>query len=111
MLFAKVCSSDKDNDFPPPSNKKGDITTPAPNPVNVGRTNTLYKFSDYPDGVKIYVGSKTKFYPIGGTIKFIDPNGKTHYNKLEDDTKYSLPEGDYIFSPASPKATGVEIWQ
>ena len=80
--------------------------------VNVGKTKTLYKFADYPNGkVTVYVNSITTFYPIGGEIKFKTPSGKIFKYLPGEKKNFYEPEGIYVFWSENSSAYAVEIWQ
>ena len=81
--------------------------------VNIGKTKTLYRFADYPNGkITRFLNCNAEWYPKGGKIKYktssgkilTDEPGSAHYNDLE-------PAGNFIFWADDQSAWGVEIWE
>jgi len=90
-------------------------SSPAPVVIKkIGKSKTLYRFSDYSDGIiRVFIKSDAEFYPKGGKIKILPPSGKSWID--EPGTSNMRPrenQGEFIFSlPNGSKAWGVEIWE
>jgi len=81
--------------------------------INVGKTKTLYRFADYPNGkITKCLNSDAEWYPKGGKIKYKTSSGKiltdepgtAHYNNPE-------PAGNFTFWADDKSAWGIEIWE
>jgi hypothetical protein len=72
---------------------------------------SLYRFSDYPEGIiRIYVEGNFHFYPKGGQIKICPPSGRCWMDTPGVDQYYPKEKaGWFIITPADASATGVEI--
>lgn len=117
IILPKKSSND---DFSPPSNKNktenagnGGNNSPTATTVKVGKTKTLYRFSDYPGGkVTVYLSSEADWYPKGGKIKYKTSTGKIGTDE-PGTTGVNDPEpaGNFTFWANEDSAWGVEIWQ
>lgn len=93
-----------------------EYSTPS-QPKYQGKQMTLYRFSDYSGGrVRVYLSTKDgvwRDYPKGGKIALETDSGRLiGYDEPGIDKYWGyVPDGWYIWRPASPEAWGVEIWQ
>ena len=82
--------------------------------VEVGKTKTVYRFSEYWDNtIRVPVKKNAEFYPKGGKVKIVAPSGNSWVD--EPGTAVMRPPEDpgmFQFSvPKGSNAWGVEIWQ
>ena len=93
--------------------KQVSLSPPVTKRETIGKTKTLYCFSDYSDKIiRVNIKGDAEFYPKGGRIKVIPPSG----NSFIDKPGISIlrpPEntGICIFVQVDQTAWGVEIWQ
>lgn len=102
-----------DRDAKSPETENPPQTNQQNTTVNAGKTKTLYRFADYPNGkVSVYIGSITARYPKGGDVKCKTPSGKIVTIKPgKAITRESEPPGIFTFWAGDQSAWGIEIWQ
>ena len=113
IFFSGDCSNEKKTTKESTTTVVQPEETQQTSNVKIGKTKTLYRFADYPNGtVVIPVTSDAEFYPKGGKIKYktstgevkSDEPGTNHVNEAK-------PVGEFSFWANDSSAWGIEIWQ
>jgi len=82
------------------------------NIVKVGKTKTLYQFTDTNWDRNVLVSSDAEFYPKGGKVKVTTSSGRIYVSTPgTSELRQKENPGRFFFEPSDSLAWGIEVWQ